>query len=262
MDTRKLRKFILVGVPRSGTTIVARVLGAHPGVRLLSEPHWEAKMNNFTFKNFPDATYDQSDPTPMDLYFTRQLTRFDYVGFKETYRRDDIYERSPMGRLIHAYCEHPDYAKVFVVRDPVTCFASTQSHGKLMHMDDGGECDLGRFLANYESMLDLAVKYNCKPIVLERFAEDPLAELAGKLPFAFEAMPELTNEVEGKGKPPGLGDWGAWQSTELKVDKRELSKRWQLEHILGSAAKRRYDALNLISDLNAAQAPTQLPARS
>ena len=108
---------IIVGMARSGTTLVSHVLGSLPNIHIEVEPHALWKSGNY--KYFNDEEYD----------VTPAITGFIRKKFSENLNGKTLLEKSPINclrpKLVHAV--FPDAKIVYVERDPVRCIYSNYS---------------------------------------------------------------------------------------------------------------------------------------
>lgn len=105
---------IIVGMARSGTTLVSHILGSLPDIHIEVEPHALWKSGNY--KYFNDEEYD----------VTPAITSFIRKKFLEDLNGKTLLEKSPINclrpRLVHAV--FPDAKIVYIERDPVRCIYS------------------------------------------------------------------------------------------------------------------------------------------
>lgn len=105
---------IIVGMARSGTTLVSHILGSLPNVHIEVEPHALWKSGNF--KYFNDEEYDM---TPEIIENIRQK-------FTSKLNGKTLVEKSPINSLradlVHAV--FPEAKIIYLERDPVRCIYS------------------------------------------------------------------------------------------------------------------------------------------
>lgn len=108
---------IIVGMARSGTTLVSHVLGSLPNIHIEVEPHALWKSGNYKYYN--DEEYD----------VTPAITDFIRKKFSENLNGQTLLEKSPINclrpKLVHAV--FPDAKIVYIERDPVRCIYSNYS---------------------------------------------------------------------------------------------------------------------------------------
>ena len=111
------KPILIVGMARSGTTLVSHILGSLPGVHMEEEPHALWKSGNY--KYFNDEEYDITPS--VKNYIRKKLT--------ENLGNKTLVEKSPINTLrpdlVHAV--FPEAKIVYVERDPVRCIYSNYS---------------------------------------------------------------------------------------------------------------------------------------
>ena len=111
------KPILIVGMARSGTTLVSHILGSLPGVHIEVEPHALWKSGNY--KYFNDEEYDI---TPSIINYIRKK-------FAENLGDKILIEKSPINTLrpdlVHAV--FPEAKIVYIERDPVRCIYSNYS---------------------------------------------------------------------------------------------------------------------------------------
>lgn len=115
MDNKKLEnKIIVVGMARSGTTLLTNILGGCDNVKVVLEPHALWKTGNFNYYN--DEEYDI---TPSAVQRIRKYLTDDLNG-------RTLIEKSPINcvrpNLVHE--AFPDAKIIYIERDPVRCIHS------------------------------------------------------------------------------------------------------------------------------------------
>ncbi|MBS1729887.1 MAG: sulfotransferase [Bacteroidetes bacterium] len=105
---------LIIGMARSGTTLISHILGSLPGVHMEVEPHALWKSGNF--KYFNDEEFDAS-PKIIENIRTKLFKR---AGEKI------LIEKSPNNSLHPAlvHAAFPEARIVFIQRDPVLCIHS------------------------------------------------------------------------------------------------------------------------------------------
>lgn len=108
---------IIVGMARSGTTLVSHVLGSLSNVHIEVEPHALWKSGNFKYLN--DEEYDLS---PIIISNIRKK-------FTESLGNKIFVEKSPINCLRPhlVYAVFPEAKIVYIERDPVRCIYSNYS---------------------------------------------------------------------------------------------------------------------------------------
>jgi len=109
-----LTPVLIIGMARSGTTLVSHILGSLPNVHIEVEPHALWKSGNF--KYFNDEEFEASEKIISNIH-TKLYTR---AGEKT------LIEKSPNNTLhpglVHAV--FPEAKIVYIQRDPVRCIHS------------------------------------------------------------------------------------------------------------------------------------------
>ena len=108
---------IIVGMARSGTTLVSHILGSLPNVHVEVEPHALWKSGNF--KYFNDEEYD----------ITPCITNNIRKKITENLNGKLFLEKSPINTLRPdlVYSVFPEAKIIYVERDPVRCIYSNYS---------------------------------------------------------------------------------------------------------------------------------------
>jgi len=111
------KPILIVGMARSGTTLISHILGSLPGVHIEVEPHALWKSGNY--KYFNDEEYE----------ITRSITNYIRKKFTENLGDKILIEKSPINSLrpdlVHAV--FPEAKIVYVERDAVRCIYSNYS---------------------------------------------------------------------------------------------------------------------------------------
>lgn len=109
-----MRPIIILGMARSGTTLVSHILGSLPGVHIEVEPHALWKTGNFKYYN--DEEFDLNEKITSRI----RSKLIERAGNKT------LIEKSPNNTLrpdlVHAV--FPEAKIVYIQRDPVRCIHS------------------------------------------------------------------------------------------------------------------------------------------
>jgi hypothetical protein len=112
-----LQPILIVGMARSGTTLVSHILGSLPNVHMEAEPHALWKSGNFNYLN--DEEYKITDKKVN--YIRNKLT--------QNLKGKNLIEKSPVNclrpNLVHSV--FPDAKIIYIERDPVRCIYSNYS---------------------------------------------------------------------------------------------------------------------------------------
>ena len=230
-------RFLIGGVPRSGTTILCNYFDSIDGACCFNEPHWEfARTNNCACltNRFPQLEFAASHPLPIDPAMTKLLETHSRVAFKETFRSNYYRQVEPVvcnEDLFKAY-KDAGYKVVFIIRDPIRCFESAfqtfggpRSHWPKM---------VDPFLRSYLDMLDF---HDAAFVKYETFLRNPREEFSKA--FGFDP-----GDVKLKGRLSGqMGDEKALKSTAIVAPKRMTEvplTESEIELISGSEAWQRW----------------------
>lgn len=210
-------KFILIGIARSGTTIICKFLNSLPNTICLSEPHIEHKRKGkikflaqdprIREKKLP---FISESTTPMDAAVTRMLHVADRVGFKETLIPKSIYPGVDYhtDQMILNYMAS-GYRLLALVRDPVG------NYNSLKRMKWGNLSRLDKMVENYQFLDNMFLDVAHGIIVYERFIADPAKEMSG-IP-GFENTPALD---QLKHLPMVQGDLTAASSAQVEKERK------------------------------------------
>lgn len=180
--------FFILGLPRGGTTIVARVFDSLEDGFCLGEPHW-------LYENLGSAEQALGKvpgpaPTTRDAilpWIKREVQDEGWMlgGYKETLFR--------LHRGIYTLAEeHAERVAFFVIvfRSPRQVLASQHAHGYVEEMSGVDDYRFLEALANRDNGIGLC---------FERFVENPLGYLNSRLPFRIDGSLALqpTNHAYG-----------------------------------------------------------------
>lgn len=101
----------VIGTPRSGSTLLARVIDSHPDARCLSEPDLRLRREGSYSAGRDKAVTE----TPMSYLSKKRDGRLHC--FKETFRVSQMENSYRNVLSVDAYCEHADRA-LAIIRDP------------------------------------------------------------------------------------------------------------------------------------------------
>lgn len=224
------RMFFVVGAPRSGTTMLMRMLNVHPDIHTRPEPHLLTPLAHLGY----DAYVDKAPYDPFQAAESVKAFVADLPGGEATYRKalrgytDVMYgemlaptgkryflDKTPAYGLILPFLAklYPDAVFVILTRHP---FAIFSSFAKSFFDDDWDAAhDFNPIVERYVPALaafvrDPGVK-RFHHVRYEDLVADPEKELqaicaAADMPF----LPEMVNygskklEVEGLGDPIGV----------------------------------------------------------
>jgi len=228
-------KFMICGVPRSGTTLLAAIFNSCEGCTCLSEPHLELLFkNSVTALGHSVIVRDRTD-TPLDQLVS---SLNGHVGFKETFRSlqvdddgnvvdatfdivdllknqtpfpfsgisDSDLEMFPITVRLFENYEQAGYRRFNIVRDPVACWNSTKvllhKWGRLnQHM-------LTNFATNYTAFIKTCDEHS---VIYENLCLDPSTEIFRATKLIIDGPVQLVPDSLVKGDPI------ARSSTEAKL---------------------------------------------
>ena len=172
----------MVGLPRSGTTVVANYINSMNSAFCFIEPHWEFKHAGTTgFFRDPKLRwifflkYRENARLPLDGAVGRLQRRYDLVAIKETFRGDHYapYDPDlPNETLLKSYID-AGYRLVPIIRHPLAVWNSFRGH---FVPQDEWAADLPAFIENYRRLCEIAAADVA--LIYERFVQDPAQELA------------------------------------------------------------------------------------
>ncbi|HEX8912546.1 MAG TPA: hypothetical protein VF796_09315 [Humisphaera sp.] len=198
----------VIGLPRSGTTLVANVLHACRNGFCLVEPHWEALSRGSQATATAKTGLVALQPPGSIACEVRRVMRergFDFAAVKETFRRDET-------ACVNGLLSDAD-AVLFVRRDPVATFASWRRQGWGPRYDD-----IGSFERNFVDLRSLASRMaRHRPtfmISYERLCSDAARHVDAA--FAGYASLEGTLAVEPMDVAVAMGDPRARASARLE----------------------------------------------
>ena len=206
-------KILVVGIPRSGTTILTNFINSFDNCFCFIEPHWEYRMYKNTrffkdekLKGLFFLKYEKNEKMPLDNAINKILKKFDVAGFKETFR-SAVYEQYDLkvvnDDLLKSY-QHSGYKLIPIVRNPLSIWNSFQRNNP---PSDSWAADLGLFIENYCNFFDFIKPMNC--IIYEKFIHYPQRE--------FQKMGIRTGKFTGviKTRKSRMGDKMANLSSKI-----------------------------------------------
>lgn len=167
-------KFIVTGVPRSGTTIIAKYFNSIPGSICLNEPHEKiARSRSYSLGRLA-AT---NGKLPIDNIINSLLLRHKMAGFKDTYVHPDCARpawpvKSARSKLLSRY-RNSGYMVVYILRDPVEVCNSMIYKRKNCRLNPNcnkADAIIDAAVRNYERYLGFIGK---RIIIYSEFCDDP-----------------------------------------------------------------------------------------
>lgn len=175
--------FLILGLPRSGTTLLNNILNSQSNIFSISEPIWEkiqtGKINSFGKINL-NTNLQPIEIVPKLQQFLKSSDTYDYGGIKETFRH---WELLPVSI---AQLSNIDF--IFrIKRNPIDCFGSWKektswgnnytnidsfitSYKEISSINHDNIIDI-----DYDLMIDNGIDYlnNVLPFTIERFEVSP-----------------------------------------------------------------------------------------
>jgi len=157
-------KALVVGIPRSGSTLLCRMINSVENCICLSEPHLEA-LSLRTYRTLRDQKVSDLElemfadhEMPLDVAMSKLEEIFEVAAFKETFRPEPFREWGLFnGDLLNTY-KNNNYKIIGIVRSPLKNFNSwkSQGWGNWTH-------DVDVFIESYRSILqfcgDAVIRY-------------------------------------------------------------------------------------------------------
>jgi hypothetical protein len=168
-------RFVLCGVPRSGTSILGRFLNSIEGFACLQEPiQTKSKFGKVTLPNG-----DSVDGEPMEIMDELAKTH-QAVGFKEPFMIKCYRYEGNAGILQEA--KNKGHKFLWIVRDPESVFNSSRRWG-------GNWEDVELFIQNYTKFFE--TMGDAPAVVYDKFIVDPIGEVNAKLGLGVTGEPLL-----------------------------------------------------------------------
>lgn len=186
-------KIMLIGLPRSGTTIISNYINSLEESVILIEPHLQyykhhdkSFLNDFKLKNktFPFISYFSR--TPLDKIFSKLEPHYKIIGFKETFRCQSfgMYDRKlPNEKLLAAYRDK-GYRIIPIYRDPLMVWNSLQRRSP--KIKEHWSQNVHLFIENFSSFFCLTSGMKC--VIYENFIDDPKGEISRALDKLIEPV--------------------------------------------------------------------------
>jgi len=222
-DLTKPTTFFILGIPRSGTTIVANLFNSIEDGFCLGEPHWLCEREGPAavargcgkvapeWKQWTDETWESQYifKAFIEVVLSGKFTPYKLGGYKETYR--------PYTPLSEELIEHRHAVDFFIIvlRDPIMVMSSMKAVG-----DDIWTVKM--LNQAYQRMDELGQDEKAIVVVYENFCQWPMAYLNARLPFTINGLLELYATGHAYGDPK------ANRSLTIEVSEREpsISDEW------------------------------------
>lgn len=240
MATTK-EKVLLVGLPRSGTTVVANYINSMERAFCFLEPHWESRgYGSTSFFNDPKLRwifrlkFQEDAPLPLDAAVRRIQRRYDLVGIKETFRgvHYSAYDPDMPNEELLADYVAAGYRLIPILRHPLAVWNSFRRY---FPPQEAWAADLPSFIENYQRFYHFAGGTDA--VLYERFVQDPRAEMARSGIWSEELSGGLT------GRRARMGDPTAKSSGEVaSIERRVYYTDAQKDVIEASSIVEAYSA--------------------
>jgi hypothetical protein len=202
---------VLIGLPRSGTTIAARVIGGHSLVKPIIEPYQSRRREAYEVADFPTFLNDAGGTEQGVSLF-----------IKETTTHEKNVELS-LALLSSAEAAGVRPLLFLILRSPVEAYLSQVKMAQTVWDDQSGFDYSEKWVDVFAkgSLRQLrrvqieAERYHRRVILYRRFVREAREEtrrLMAAFPYPFEAS-QLDNMMEING--PRAGDPSAWTSKEV-----------------------------------------------
>ncbi|WP_250461204.1 tetratricopeptide repeat-containing sulfotransferase family protein [Microbulbifer litoralis] len=229
---------LVLGMPRTGTTLVDRLLTSIPGVVSAGEPDTFARLlGNAIAQRHPDADTGENtavhaagavDMVEWGSAYARQMrARADYFS------GEVILDKNPMNFLYAGLIQRalPAAKIVHLIRDPLdTCYAVYKTLFKSAYPFSYDQLELARYYLGYRALMDhwrRALPGRFLDIHYERLVADPPAE--SRRLFAFCGL-EWTESVLDFHRQKGGGTATASASQVRQPIYRSSVGRWKDYH--------------------------------
>ncbi|MCO4744578.1 MAG: sulfotransferase [Proteobacteria bacterium] len=225
MPDMSQRLFFVIGAPRSGTTLLMRMLNMHPDIYTRPEPHLMTPLAHLGYYAYPDkASYDPFQAHQGARAFVDELPggEQDYLEALRAYS-DTLYgrmleptgkryflDKTPAYALVLPFLKrlYPDAVFIVLTRHP---FAIFSSFAKSFFDDDWAAAEafnpiVQRYVPAISAFLaDPPKRFH--HVQYESLVADPETHLraicaAAEIPYSDELIEYGSKKVEGK----GLGD--------------------------------------------------------
>lgn len=290
------RLIFLVGAPRSGTTLLARILSAHSQVASRAEPHLITPLAHLGyFGSVQKAPYDPFNVQQAIHEVVQDLPRGE-EGYLEALRAytDSVYgqildgtpdakyflDKTPAYSLVLPFLTqlYPRAGYVVLTRHPLAILSSYVD--SFFDGDYAVAMEHNPILERYVPALAKMVREKPVPfahVSYETFVEDPEAGFRGicdhlGLPFEAEAInyQEKSDEFEGLGDPIGVGQHDRPVTSSVKRWAVEIASNPDtLDVVLGILDRLEdadlevlgYPRSEILADLDEAAKSGEMPAR-
>jgi len=212
-------KYVILGMARSGTTIVSLFFHALPKSFFFFEPHYEY-LNLKTTTQFKGlekyGKFKPTTPMPVDKIISSMLSSesYDMVGFKETYKGTpwknhsyDLFNKT----LLNKYKEH-GYKFIYVLRNPIESINSRvfRITGKHFVNCPKITVEIKRFAKNFHEFISEFMDSN-SVIFFDEFIVNPKKSVTNIFPKL-----DVPNNIDLKYSGKKVGDQRALKSNKIE----------------------------------------------
>ncbi len=171
------RLFFVLGVPRSGTTLLCSKLAGHPGAICLDEPwlHWQ-RFGKFPLPERAMTALGRGGPWSADLpsdTMARLAQTFERVGLKETFRTDAYWPGLGNLLLVDRLADMvPTGRTLAIIRNPLAVWNSVRNR----RMARTGTADKevsSRFTGNWNALSEWVTHRGIQHLRYEDLVREP-----------------------------------------------------------------------------------------
>jgi hypothetical protein len=201
---------VLMGLPRSGTTIISRVIGAHSKIRSVIEPYQSNRSNGYSTVDFDDFVRDHGG-----------IDKNQSLLVKETTTRPHNVDCS-LQLLANAVTRRIRPLAIVILRSPIEAYLSqVEASNELWDQTSKADHSGRRFLISFinGSLVGLyrfirgAARYHRRVVMYNQFIRNPQGEtrrLMAAFPYLFE-----TSQLDLQKPQSAPGDPTALRATQI-----------------------------------------------
>ena len=134
-------KAIVVGLPRSGSTLLCRIIHSEDGCVCLSEPHFEflslktcATLNDKKISKM-GLKFHAESKMPLDIAMSELNKTYRITGFKETFRPEAFKKWGLYNEDLLQTYKNNQYKVICIIRSPFQNYNSWKMQKKLGKLD-------------------------------------------------------------------------------------------------------------------------------
>lgn len=245
-----MKKYVILGVARSGTTIVSIFFHSLPNSFCFIEPHFEYQYEKTTYQideMSKYGVYDTTNTMPINGLISSMLTNYDMVGFKETFRGNA--RKNEIGRgnstlynrdFLEVYKDN-NYEFIYVIRNPVEACGSMilRQNRKILFSPKIQET-VNIFIKNFHEFVSEFIKDSRRVIFYDNFCDSPVETVRKIVPELHISDVVILKEMSDK----KIGDTRALKSkiVDKNHNKTNLHEKY-LNQIIKSEAFEDYKTL-------------------